>query len=72
MPKTLQLLKFSRFQFHFHHDYTGDLLIFDLIFDSIFTEPPPPDLVGRLDLLQRRAEVLQLVLHLGLEGLQAL
>ena len=28
MPKTLQLLEISRFQFNFHHDFTGDLFNF--------------------------------------------
>jgi len=43
--ETLQLLEISRFQFNFHHDYTGYSLNFRLNFrfnfNLIFTEPPP-------------------------------
>ena len=35
-PKTLQRLEISRFQFDFHHDYTGDLFDFRLNFRFYF------------------------------------
>ena len=42
MPKTLQLLEISRFQFNFHHDYTGDLFNFRLNFRFNFHRAAPP------------------------------
>ena len=40
--KTLQLLEISRFQFNFHHYYTGDLFDFRLNFRFNFHRGTPP------------------------------
>ena len=53
MPKTLQLLKSSRFLFNVHHDYAGDSFDFrpHFRFDFQLNHPSPPQAEGRREVL---------------------